>query len=84
MPDEDGWIDVDLTAAIEVNPGEKYRLLLAADRNAPNPDTSFVWSGRLSSNPYPAGDSSLEASWAGFDFAFRTFGDDPPHRSAEK
>jgi len=68
------WLDVQVSPAIALTPGTKYRLVVWGDRPSPNPSNRYFWRGQTGDNAYAAGDSCVERSWPGYDFAFRTYG----------
>lgn len=69
-----GWAEALFDETIDVTPGQVFRIHVASDRPSPNPQNRFFWLGQTQTNPYPAGVSSVESGWPGFDFAFRTYG----------
>jgi len=67
-----GWIEIPLTPSIPVEPGASYYLYVSSDADSPTPDNRYFWRGRTVSD-YDRGISSVEDSWAEYDFAFRTW-----------
>jgi hypothetical protein len=68
------WLDVPVSPAVGLTPGTKYRLVVWGDSPSPNPSNRYFWRGQTNDNAYAAGDSCVERSWRGYDFAFRTYG----------
>ncbi|HEC76859.1 MAG TPA: PKD domain-containing protein [Thermoplasmatales archaeon] len=67
-----GWIEIAVTPSISLIPDNSYYIYVWSDTDSPNPDQRYFWMGQTDSD-YHRGISSVESSWPGYDFAFRTW-----------
>ena len=67
-----GWIEILLAPSIPVEPNASYYLYVSSDADSPTPGNRYFWRGQTESD-YDRGISSVEDSWPGYDFAFRTW-----------
>lgn len=69
-----GWVEIAVTPSLGLVPHSSYYIYVAADRDSPTPENRYFWRGQTDSE-YARGISSVEGSWPGYDFAFRTWSD---------
>lgn len=67
------WVTHDLSSALPLTPGQKYRIRVWAELPSQSVDNRYFWSGHTDSG-YDCCWSDVEPSWDGYDYSFRTFG----------
>ena len=67
-----GWIEIPVTPSIPIEAGHSYFIHVWSDADSLNADNRYFWRGQTESD-YDQGISSVEDSWPGYDFAFRTW-----------
>jgi len=66
------WISTTIEPNISVEPERIYRIHVKSSQDSPDPSDRYFWHGKKNST-YDRGRSSVDPSWPGFDFAFRTY-----------
>ena len=66
------WLEISVEPAVPLIPNSSYYIQVSSDADSPNPENRFFWRGQTNSE-YHRGISSVEESWPGYDFAFRTW-----------
>jgi len=69
-----GWVEIPVEPSVSLVPHSSYYIHVTSDISSPGPDNRFFWSGKTGSD-YDRGITSVEESWPGYDFAFRTWTD---------
>lgn len=85
IPVGTNWVPITIFPAVSVTPESTYALFIKTPGLRVNFDSSYYWSGKISSS-YTRGITSVEPQWPGYDFAFRTYAPyvppSPPQYSA--
>ena len=66
------WLEIRLSDAVDLSPGESYKIRLSSDRVSSSPENRYIWRGSLDSD-YP-GITDVYSSWPDYDYAFITYG----------
>lgn len=70
---ESGWLEVLVNPQLTLEPESSYYIHVWTDADSPNPENRYFWRGKTES-AYDRGITSVESSWPGYDFGFRTWG----------
>lgn len=71
------WVTHDLSSALSLTPGQKYRIRVWAELPSPTVDNRYFWSGHTDSGYdccWSDVDPAGSGHWDGYDYSFRTFG----------
>lgn len=71
---QSGWLRIYFTSPLQIQPGNKYRIVVYSNNDNSLIASRYFWSGNTSSEYCSECQNSVIESWTEFDFAFRTYG----------
>ena len=69
-----GWVEIAVSPSIPLTPEQTYYIYVSSDADSTSTEHRYSWLGQTNAG-YTRGITSVEKSWPGYDFAFRTWGD---------